>query len=244
MFPHYRIFGIIGEGSFGVVYQGSDQQNALVAIKRTPKNGDQISREVSVLRSVRHPFIIHIRDFFYSSNDDGKEDSEQVRRIFQNLVMDYIPSNLDELLYKSHMMTYEYIMSTGYQLLMAGGHLQSLQIVHRDLKPSNILFNPQTREIKVADFGSAKELSHGQKSVCYMCTRNYRAPELVFGSTTYDSAVDRFSIGCIIAELFLKHPLFKSKTTEEHTRLILAAYQPSIQELQRFPSPRKAPFEI
>ena len=62
--------------------------------------------------------------------------------------------------------------------------------------------------MKVCDFGSAKRIAKGDVNVSYICSRYYRAPELIFGSTEYAQSIDVWSVGCVIAELLLGQPLF------------------------------------
>ena len=71
-----------------------------------------------------------------------------------------------------------------------------------------MLINPATKELKICDFGSAKKLVKGEPNIAYICSRYYRAPELIFGATEYTSMVDVWSIGCVIAEMILNEPLF------------------------------------
>lgn len=63
--------------------------------------------------------------------------------------------------------------------------------------------NPHTLQLKVCDFGSAKMLVPGEPNIAYICSRYYRAPELIFGATEYTSAIDMWSTGCVMAELLL-----------------------------------------
>jgi len=82
-----------------------------------------------------------------------------------------------------------------------------------------LLIDPTCHILKVCDFGSAKKLSEESKqSVSYICTRYYRAPELMFGSREYTTAIDIWSAGCVIAELLLGEPLFKGEMP--HSQLI------------------------
>jgi glycogen synthase kinase 3 beta len=48
--------------------------------------------------------------------------------------------------------------------------------------------------------------------VSYICSRYYRAPELIFGATSYDQAIDVWSVGCVMAELLLGQPLFPGES--------------------------------
>lgn len=81
-------------------------------------------------------------------------------------------------------------------------------ICHRDIKPQNLLVDTSSSVLKLCDFGSAKILVHGEPNVAYICSRYYRAPELIFGATTYTTAIDVWSTGCVLAELLLGAPMF------------------------------------
>jgi len=101
-------------------------------------------------------------------------------------------------------------------------------MMHRDIKPENFLVKdpsdsqatpnnisdaPWTqRVLKLIDFGSARDLNESQAGggafTDYVGTRWYRAPELILGSKSYDSSVDVFAVGCIMAELYLGRPIF------------------------------------
>uniref|UniRef100_G3VDH5 Protein kinase domain-containing protein n=1 Tax=Sarcophilus harrisii TaxID=9305 RepID=G3VDH5_SARHA len=80
--------------------------------------------------------------------------------------------------------------------------------VARDIKPQNLLVDPDTAVLKLCDFGSAKQLVRGEPNVSYICSRYYRAPELIFGATDYTSSIDVWSAGCVLAELLLGQPIF------------------------------------
>ncbi|RYR16808.1 hypothetical protein Ahy_B03g061693 isoform C [Arachis hypogaea] len=81
-------------------------------------------------------------------------------------------------------------------------------VCHRDLKPQNILVDPITHQVKICDFGSAKVLVKGETNISYICSRFYRAPELIFSATEYTTSIDIWSAGCVLAELLLGQPLF------------------------------------
>jgi len=92
--------------------------------------------------------------------------------------------------------------------------MHAKNLCHRDIKPHNILLDPMQHEIKVCDFGSAKKIEKDQgKSVSYICSRHYRAPELIFGSTEYDEKIDIWAAGCVIAEMLRLKPLFPGSST-------------------------------
>lgn len=67
----------------------------------------------------------------------------------------------------------------------------------------------------MADFGSAKKFKEDSSSVTYICSRYYRAPELILGEENYKFEVDIWSAGCVIAEMFAGTPLFAGKNTAD-----------------------------
>lgn len=75
------------------------------------------------------------------------------------------------------------------QLLRSLAYIHSVGICHRDIKPQNLLLNPATGILKLCDFGSAKILVAGEPNVSYICSRYYRAPELIFGATNYTTNI-------------------------------------------------------
>ena len=99
------------------------------------------------------------------------------------------------------------------QILIGINYCHKKNIIHRDLKPDNILMT-KNYDVKICDFGSSKHIErinnnvNKSKSTPYVVTRYYRAPELLLGKSNYDTKIDIFSAGCIIAELFTLSPLF------------------------------------
>jgi serine/threonine protein kinase len=75
------------------------------------------------------------------------------------------------------------------QLLRSLAYIHCLGICHRDIKPQNLLLNPADGTLKLCDFGSAKILVAGESNVSYICSRYYRAPELIFGATNYTTNI-------------------------------------------------------
>eukprot|EP01138_Halocafeteria_seosinensis_P007971 gb/GECG01008144.1/.p1 GENE.gb/GECG01008144.1/~~gb/GECG01008144.1/.p1 ORF type:complete len:232 (+),score=13.40 gb/GECG01008144.1/:1-696(+) len=102
-----------------------------------------------------------------------------------------------------------------YQSLRALAYMHGLDIAHRDVKPQNLLVNPETHEVKLCDFGCSKEIGRGTSSTSYICSRYYRAPELICGNSNYTPAIDIWSIGCVIAEMQIGRALFVGQDSAE-----------------------------
>ena len=82
-----------------------------------------------------------------------------------------------------------------YQIFRGLAYVHSLDICHRDIKPHNILV--KNKNTVICDFGSAKILTD-EPNLPYICSRCYRAPELIFGATHYTTMIDIWSVGCVI----------------------------------------------
>uniref|UniRef100_A0A671SMF7 Glycogen synthase kinase-3 beta n=1 Tax=Sinocyclocheilus anshuiensis TaxID=1608454 RepID=A0A671SMF7_9TELE len=197
---------VIGNGSFGVVYQAKlCNTGELVAIKKVLQDKRFKNRELQIMRKLDHCNIVRLRYFFYSSGDKKDE-------VYLNLVMDYVPENVYRV--SRHYsrakqnLPMVYVKLYMYQLFRSLAYIHSYGICHRDIKPQNLLLDPETAVLKLCDFGSAKQLARGEANVSYICSRYYRAPELIFGATDYTSSIDIWSAGCVLAELLLGQPIF------------------------------------
>lgn len=104
------------------------------------------------------------------------------------------------------------IKSFSFQLLKGIAYCHSHRVLHRDLKPQNLLID-KFGHLKLADFGLARAFEIPIRMYTHeVITLWYRAPEILLGSKHYSSPVDLWSAGCIIAEMFNKHPLFPGET--------------------------------
>ncbi len=98
------------------------------------------------------------------------------------------------------------IKSVVYQICAGLEYMHKHGFFHRDMKPENIMISDKT--VKLCDFGLAREIRSRPPFTDYVSTRWYRAPEILLKSDHYNSPVDIFALGCIMAELYLQMPLF------------------------------------
>ncbi|KAL0355036.1 UNVERIFIED_CONTAM: Cyclin-dependent kinase G-2 [Sesamum radiatum] len=106
------------------------------------------------------------------------------------------------------------------QLLEGVKFLHENGVMHRDLKPSNILINKKG-EVKICDFGLSRQFESESGSYSpRVVTLSYRAPEILAQVETYSTAIDMWSVGCIMAELLLNEVLFKGRCDlEQRTKI-------------------------
>lgn len=205
----YAAERIIGNGSFGVVFEAKVVETGeIVAIKKVLQDKRFKNRELQIMKDLvkdPHPNIVALKHCFYSQGEKPDD-------LYLNLVLEFVAETVYSISrrHQKHAMNLPVILVKlyVYQLSRALAHIHKLGVCHRDIKPQNLLVNPQTQELKLCDFGSAKALVPGEPNVSYICSRYYRAPELIFGSTDYTTAIDIWSQGCVGAELLLGQPLF------------------------------------
>ncbi|KAH7357448.1 glycogen synthase kinase-like protein-3 beta [Pyrenochaeta sp. MPI-SDFR-AT-0127] len=203
---------IVGNGSFGVVFQTKlSPSGEDAAIKRVLQDKRFKNRELQIMRIVRHPNIVELKAFFYNNGERPQKDE-----VYLNLVLEFVPETVYRASrYFNKMKTVMPILEVKlyiYQLFRSLAYIHSQGICHRDIKPQNLLLDPSTGVLKLCDFGSAKILVENEPNVSYICSRYYRAPELIFGATNYTTKIDVWSTGCVMAELMLGQPLFPGES--------------------------------
>lgn len=215
----YKIERVCGNGSFGIVFQGKILHTGeTIAIKKVYQDRRFRNREFSIMSLLDHPNIVKVRHAFYTTG-------EKLDEIYLNLVMNYVPENLNRV-NKAHFEKKEHIdvfliKLYIFQIARALNYIHNKKICHRDIKPQNILLDPQSNRIFICDFGSAKLLKKDESNVSYICSRFYRAPELLLGSEYYTTSIDIWSLGCIIAELFKGKPLLRTENKDEQINKIM-----------------------
>ncbi|WBW72532.1 serine/threonine protein kinase Gsk3 [Schizosaccharomyces osmophilus] len=246
----YTSSKVVGSGSFGVVIQVHlVEHDSKAAIKRVLQDKRFKNRELQIMRLIKHPNIVDLIAYYYNTG-------ENIDEVYLNLVLEFMP----ETIYRASRLYTRQKVSMPiievklyiYQLLRSLAYIHASGICHRDIKPQNLLLDPETGALKLCDFGSAKILVAGEPNVSYICSRYYRAPELIFGATDYTPAIDVWSTGCVMAELMLGQPLFPGESGIDQlveiikilgtpTREQIKTMNPNYME-HRFPQIRPHPF--
>lgn len=243
----YDMGQVLGNGSFGVVTEARCLETGdLVAIKKVLQDPRYKNRELDIMKELNHPNIVKLLDYFYTEVEDRTGGGTSR---FLNVVMEFIPETVYRVMKtfvrNTHTLPFILVKLYTYQMCRSLGYLHALGICHRDVKPQNLLVDYRTHVLKLCDFGSAKRLVPGEQSVAYICSRFYRAPELMLGANEYTTAIDIWSIGCVLGELLLGRPLFAGETSVDQlvkiiqvlgtpTRCQMSAMNPNYIEF-RFP---------
>ena len=134
-----------------------------------------------------------------------------------NLIFEYMEKDLFELMKERSRiknLNENQIRSVVYQTLLGLSFMHKYGFFHRDLKPENLLVTGEI--VKIADFGLAREIRSIPPYTEYVSTRYYRAPECILKSTNYNSPIDIWALGCIMAEMYLHPtPLFLGSNEKE-----------------------------
>ncbi|RCN31999.1 kinase domain protein [Ancylostoma caninum] len=196
----------IGEGTYGVVYKAEHKETRqLVAIKKIRLEFEDEGipatalREISMLRELDHPNIVKLIGISIQES--------RLYLIFEFVMMD-LRKFLDLLPNEGHVPP-STVKRIAFQTCQAICFMHQRRIVHRDLKPQNLLVD-ENGVIKVADFGLSRSINVPIRVYTHeVVTLWYRAPEILLGANRYAAAIDVWAIGCILAEIVQKKPLFR-----------------------------------
>ena len=200
---------IIDISTYATVFKGKERTTGnTVALKEIHLDSEEGTpstaiREISLMKELKHDNIVGLHDVIHTENK-------------LMLVFEYMDKDL-----KKYMDTYgaplpsDKIKSFMFQLLRGVAFCHERHVLHRDLKPQNLLINKKG-ELKLADFGLARAFGIPVNTFSNeVVTLWYRAPDVLLGSRSYDTSIDIWSAGCIMAEMFTGRPLFPGQQNED-----------------------------
>jgi serine/threonine protein kinase len=214
----YEMITRLGGGSFADVYKAREKSTGeLVAIKILKKKYKKWE-ECIELRECKSLQILN-----KTSDEKGKDNIIKLKRIIfinktgvLNLVFEFMEKDLLILMksYEPKTLPETKIKDIIYQTLLGLAYMHKYGFFHRDLKPENLLLIDE--KVKIADFGLAREIRSIPPYTEYVSTRYYRAPECILKSTNYNSPIDIWALGCVMAEMYLHpQPLFYGANEKE-----------------------------
>ncbi|KAK5111786.1 negative regulator of the PHO system [Meristemomyces frigidus] len=213
----------LGEGTYATVFKGRNSQTgAFVALKEIHLDSEEGTpstaiREISLMKELKHTNIVSLYDVIHTENK-------------LMLVFEFMDKDLKKYMDSYHSPTNpsaprgaldpDVIKSFMYQLLLGIAFCHDNRVLHRDLKPQNLLINT-SGQLKLADFGLARAFGIPVNTFSNeVVTLWYRAPDVLLGSRTYNTSIDIWSAGCIMAEMYTGRPLFPGTTNEDQLQKI------------------------
>ncbi|KAG8198927.1 hypothetical protein JTE90_015135 [Oedothorax gibbosus] len=205
MSQRYKLQEPIGIGTYGTVLLAHNLDTGeKVAIKRMKKKYHSWEecmnlREVKSLQKLSHANLVKLKEVIREDNT-------------LYFVFEYMKENLYELIKsRENPFPENVIKNILFQILQGLSFMHKHGFFHRDIKPENLLcMGPDL--IKIADFGLAREIRSRPPYTDYVSTRWYRAPEVLLRATNYNSPIDMWAVGCIMAELYNLKPLFPGRS--------------------------------
>lgn len=219
----YQRIDKLGEGNYGAVYKARDLDDYdIVAMKKIKIDHDDEGvpstalRECSLLQILRHPNIVPLKDIIFEPSylNDNRNDNTNTKQSLLYLIFKHSDSDLrrfiDSIINESkHIPSLNMCKYIIYQMFDGLAYMHENSYLHRDLKPQNILVNLNECNIAIGDLGLSRQYVYPlHKYTHEIATLWYRAPEVLMNIECYTTAVDIWSIGCIIAELLYGIPLF------------------------------------
>ncbi|XP_011015815.1 PREDICTED: probable serine/threonine-protein kinase At1g54610 [Populus euphratica] len=208
----------IGQGTYSTVFKARDLETGkIVAMKKVrfvnmdPESVRFMAREIVILRRLDHLNVMKL---------EGIVTSRMSGSLY--LVFEYMEHDLAGLAANPSIKYTEAQIKCYMQQLLRGlEHCHKHGVLHRDIKGSNLLIN-NDGVLKIADFGLATSYQPDQSLplTSRVVTLWYRAPELLLGATEYGPAIDMWSAGCILAELFTGKPIMPGRTEVEQMHKI------------------------
>jgi protein kinase len=217
----YEEIEVLGNGGFGTVTKSRDRQSGdIVAVKKMKQRYASFDeclqlKEVKSLRKIKHPNVVRLLQVF-------REDESL------HLVFELLGKSLYRSISERGPHPEDEVRLIMQQILTGVAYIHRQGFFHRDLKPDNLLWKEDV--LKIADFGLAREIRSRPPFTEYCGTRYYRAPEIMLRSEFYNSPVDIWSAGTIMAELFLGRPLFQGTTETDQIYKIFGVLGPPTQK--------------
>ncbi|WP_455210994.1 protein kinase domain-containing protein [Kaarinaea lacus] len=198
----YQVEKIIGQGAMGTVYLGVDPKiSRTVAIKTLPLSDEFDSNHIEEVR----------RRFFREAETAGRLNHPNIVTIFDvgeehdlaYIAMDYISGEgLDTFGHPDNLLSIDEVFHIGITVAEALDYAHQQNVVHRDIKPGNIIYDIQTSNLKVTDFGIACLTDNSRtRTGTVLGSPSYMSPEQLSGDQV-DGRSDLYSLGVTLYQLF------------------------------------------
>lgn len=221
---HYQVFSSLGKGMFANVVR------ARVIGGESADTGKEVA--IKIIRCQESMYKAGLKEVqmlnkLKQADPDDKKHVVRLERTFEHrghlcLVFESLSMNLRDVVKrfgKDVGINIRAVRVYAKQLFLALSLLKKCNIMHADVKPDNILVNEQKTVLKLCDLGSASDVSENEITP-YLVSRFYRAPEIILGAP-YDPAIDIWSIGCTLYELYTGKILLPGRSNNHMLLLMM-----------------------
>ncbi|KAG8525903.1 uncharacterized protein KY384_000665 [Bacidia gigantensis] len=215
----YHVQSNLGKGMFSGVVRATDQKTQQLVAVKVVRNNETMKKaglkEIEILQTLKvadpedKKHLIRLERSF--------EHKEHLCMVFENLSI-----NLREVLKKFGRdvgINLKAVRAYAQQMFLGLSLMRKCNIIHADLKPDNVLVNESRNGLKICDLGSASDVSDNEITQ-YLVSRFYRAPEIILG-LPYDFAIDMWSVGCTLFELYTGKILFAGRSNNQMLRVMM-----------------------
>ncbi|MFZ2853833.1 MAG: serine/threonine-protein kinase [Rhodocyclaceae bacterium] len=201
MLGRYRIEKELGKGAMGVVYLGRDPKiNRVVAIKTMALSQEFEADELADVKA----------RFFREAETAGRLNHQNIVTMYDAgeehdlayIAMEFLKGkDLVPYTKPGALLPLPQVMSIVARVADALSYAHANQVVHRDVKPANVMYEPDTDQVKVTDFGIARITDSSRtRTGMVLGTPSYMSPEQLSGKKI-DGRSDLFSLGVTLYQM-------------------------------------------
>ncbi|KAH6676868.1 serine/threonine-protein kinase prp4 [Plectosphaerella plurivora] len=220
----YQVQSMLGKGMFSGVARAVDIHTKNTVAIKIMRNNDALRKggfiEINILQKLN------------AADPEGRKHIVRFEHHFDHkghlcMAFENLSLNLREVLRKFGNNVGINLGATrayAHQIFVGLAHMRKCSIIHADLKPDNILVNESRNMLKICDLGTGIDRSDAATAhnevTPYLVSRFYRAPEVILGMP-YDYAIDMWSIGCTLYEMYTGKILFAGDSNNQMLKAIM-----------------------
>ncbi|XP_045467256.1 casein kinase II subunit alpha-like [Harmonia axyridis] len=194
----YSLVKKLGRGKYSEVFAAVNSTSGQTCVVKVlkPVNRKKIKREIKILENLKGG--VNIITLESVVKDPVTKIPALIFENINNVEFKTLYPKLTDLDIRYYL----------HQLLKALDYCHSMGIMHRDVKPHNVMIDPETKTLRLIDWGLAEFYHPGQEYNVRVASRYFKGPELLVDFQMYDYSLDMWSLGCMLASMIFKREPF------------------------------------